>query len=109
VTAYEDYYYQRVTFALQANKETYDLVTDVGLIDGSGNPTFLKVLPRGSVSGLSRRLIDGLLGSRATARPQRQGLRRLRGALRASLTPRPHGSKGWLCLRGCAGPSRGVA
>lgn len=51
VTAYEDYYSTRKLFSLVAGQEAYDLVTDLGLIDGSGNPLFYKVLELFAVTG----------------------------------------------------------
>jgi hypothetical protein len=59
VTTYEDFYQSTITWSLVANKEYYDLVADLNMVDGSGNPTFYKVLEifltNGSAgSGLSR-------------------------------------------------------
>jgi hypothetical protein len=44
VCAYEDYYQTTTTFSLTAGKEYYDLISDLSLVDGSGNPTFYKML-----------------------------------------------------------------
>lgn len=58
VTSYEDYFQLVKTFSLTANKEAYDLVADLNLVDANGNPSFYKVIDifvtTGSGANLSR-------------------------------------------------------